>query len=164
MLPGRYVWIFRIVLHPPAEAHSGTGQASKLDLFARIVNSFEFMLLTILLKFHCRCLKGHHIAQLLLIRKFYCFRKGPHISFKYARHIIYVARWWEKYLSKRSPLKHTCSWRVNLLYYEYWTDKQKYFYVYWYLLLILLIGVIRKVRALRRGKKRFSKWSFIVIL
>ena len=26
-----------------------------------------------------------HIAQLLLIRKFYCFRKGPHISFKYAR-------------------------------------------------------------------------------
>ena len=39
------------------------------------------------------------------------------------------ARWWEKYLSKRSPLKHTCSWRVNLLYYEYWTDKQKYFYV-----------------------------------
>ena len=28
-----------------------------------------------------------------------------------------------------SLLKHTCSWRVNLLYYEYWTDKQKYFYV-----------------------------------
>ena len=27
-----------------------------------------------------------HIAQLLLIRKFYCFRKGPHISFKYPRH------------------------------------------------------------------------------
>ena len=27
-----------------------------------------------------------HIAQLLLIRKFYCFRPGPHISFKYARH------------------------------------------------------------------------------
>ena len=26
--------------------------------------------------------------------------------------------------------KHTCSWRVNLLYYEHWTDKQKYFYVY----------------------------------
>ena len=25
--------------------------------------------------------------------------------------IIYVARWWEKYLSKRSPLKDTCSWR-----------------------------------------------------
>ena len=27
-----------------------------------------------------------HIVQLLLIRKFYCFRPGPHISFKYARH------------------------------------------------------------------------------
>ena len=26
-----------------------------------------------------------HIAQLHLIRKFYCFRKGLHISFKYAR-------------------------------------------------------------------------------
>ena len=25
-------------------------------------------------------------AQLLLIRKFYCFRKGPHISFKYAQY------------------------------------------------------------------------------
>ena len=32
----------------------------------------------------------------------------------------------EKYLSKRSLIKHTCSWRVNLLYYEHWTDKQKY--------------------------------------
>ena len=26
-----------------------------------------------------------HIAQLLLIPKFYCFRKGLHISFKYVR-------------------------------------------------------------------------------
>ena len=26
-------------------------------------------------------------------------------------------------------LKHTCSWRVNLLYYEYWTDKRQCFYV-----------------------------------
>ena len=25
------------------------------------------------------------------------------------------ARWWEKYLSKRSPLKHTCSWRDKLI-------------------------------------------------
>ena len=25
--------------------------------------------------------------------------------------IIYVARWWEKYLWKRSLIKHTCSWR-----------------------------------------------------
>ena len=35
------------------------------------------------------------------------------------RHIIiYVARWWKKYLSKRSLIKHNCSWRVNLLYYN----------------------------------------------
>ena len=27
-----------------------------------------------------------HIAHLLLIRKFYCFSPGPHISFKYVRH------------------------------------------------------------------------------
>ena len=27
-----------------------------------------------------------HIAQLLLIRQFYCFRPGPHISFKYTQH------------------------------------------------------------------------------
>ena len=39
------------------------------------------------------------------------------------------ARWWEKYFPKRSLIKHTCSWRVNLLYYEHWTDKRKYFYV-----------------------------------
>ena len=36
--------------------------------------------------------------------------------------------WWEKYLSKRGQLKHTCSWHDKLLYYEYWTDKQKYLY------------------------------------
>ena len=33
-----------------------------------------------------------------------------------------------KYLSKRSLIKHTYSWRVNLLYYEHGTDKQKYFF------------------------------------
>ena len=43
--------------------------------------------------------------------------------------IIFAAQWWEKYLSKRSLLKHTCSWRDNLLYYEYWTEEQKYFHV-----------------------------------
>ena len=37
------------------------------------------------------------------------------------------ARWREKYLSKPSLIEHTCSWRVNLLHYEHWPDKQKYF-------------------------------------
>ena len=30
--------------------------------------------------------------------------------------IIYVARWWEKCLSKCNLLKHTCSWRVNKIF------------------------------------------------
>ena len=29
--------------------------------------------------------------------------------------IVYVALWWEKYLSKRSLIKHTCSWRDKLI-------------------------------------------------
>ena len=29
--------------------------------------------------------------------------------------VIYVARWWEKYLSKHSPLKHTCLWHDKLI-------------------------------------------------
>ena len=29
--------------------------------------------------------------------------------------IIHVARWWEKYLSKLSHLKHACSWRDKLI-------------------------------------------------
>ena len=28
--------------------------------------------------------------------------------------IIYVARWWEEYLLKRSLINHTCSWRDEL--------------------------------------------------
>ena len=62
----------------------------------------------------CPIILISHIVQLLLIRKFYCFCKGPHISFKYMWHIIYVARWWEKYRSKRNPFKHTCPWRDKL--------------------------------------------------
>ena len=34
----------------------------------------------------CLIILISHIAQLLLIRKFYCFRPGRHISFKYVRH------------------------------------------------------------------------------
>ena len=55
-----------------------------------------------------------HIGQLLLIRKIYFFYPGPHISFNMRNIIIYVARWWEKYLSKHSLIKYTCSWRDKL--------------------------------------------------
>ena len=34
----------------------------------------------------CRNILISHIAQLLLISKFYYLRKGQHISFKYVRH------------------------------------------------------------------------------
>ena len=36
--------------------------------------------------------------------------------------IIYVARWWEKYLPKRSLRKNTCSWRDKLI--VLWTTEQ----------------------------------------
>ena len=38
------------VLHPPAEAHSGTSQGSELDLFVRLVNGFKLTLLFIFCK------------------------------------------------------------------------------------------------------------------
>ena len=34
----------------------------------------------------CLIILISHIVKLLLIRKFYCFHPGAHISFKYARH------------------------------------------------------------------------------
>ena len=37
---------------------------------------------------------------------------------------------WEKYLSKRSLIKHTFSWHDNLLYNVHSTDKRLYIYVY----------------------------------
>ena len=62
----------------------------------------------------CPIILISHIAE-LLICKFYCFCKGLHISSNMRDIIIYVAWWWQKYLSKRSPLKHTCSWRDKLI-------------------------------------------------
>ena len=38
------------VLHPAAEAHSGTSQGSELDLFVRLVNGFKLTFLFILCK------------------------------------------------------------------------------------------------------------------
>ena len=48
----------------------------------------------------------------------------------------------------RSRLKHTCSWHVNLLYYEYWTDKQKYFYV-----LIVLVDSLGAYGGMVKGSR-----------
>ena len=64
--------------------------------------------------------------------------------------------WWEEYLSKRSPLKHTCSWRVNLLYYEYWTDKQKYYYTPILLRMMQIIPFLRSLNRRTRNLRIFS--------
>ena len=62
--------------------------------------------------------------------KFYCFRQGPHISFKYAWHnhlrclVVGVVS------LEHSLIKHTCSWLDKLIVLWNWTDKQKYFHVY----------------------------------
>ena len=90
-----------------------------------------------------------HIAQ-LLIRKFYCFCKGLHISFKYARHNHFFARWREKYLSKRSPLEYTCSWRDKLIV-LFWKvmlpkhnmKKEEEFFLNWERKCILLLPIER---------------------
>ena len=63
----------------------------------------------------CLIVLINHIAQLLLIRKFYCFRPGLHIFFKYARHNHLRCPMMEKYLSERSLTKHSCSWRDKLI-------------------------------------------------
>ena len=44
------------------------------------------LLKSLLITLICPIISISHIAQLLLIRNFYCFRKGQHIFFKYARH------------------------------------------------------------------------------
>ena len=49
----------------------------------RKLNTFTSPELYCLITLICKIILISHIAQLLLIRKFYCFRPGPHISFKY---------------------------------------------------------------------------------
>ena len=66
-----------------------------------------FVKLYCLITFICLIILISHIVQLLLIRKFYCFGPGLHVSFNYARYIIYLAQW--HYLSKCSLIKHTYS-------------------------------------------------------
>ena len=68
-----------------------------------------------------------HIVQLLLICKFYCFHKGQHIYFKYAQQSFMLpddGRSISRNVAHLNILVHDLT---NLLYYEYSTDKQKYF-------------------------------------
>ena len=63
---------------------------STINKIFRITNNQSLPLASI--KFYCLItvicpyILISQIVQLLLIRKFYCFCKGLHISFKYARH------------------------------------------------------------------------------
>ena len=50
--------ILRDVLRPSGEAHLGPSQASKMDIFVRIVNVFKLTLLLFYKKFNRRCLKS----------------------------------------------------------------------------------------------------------
>ena len=59
--------------------------------------------LYILLTFSYPCL------QVLLLLSRFTF------SLNMCNIIIYVARWWQKYLSKRSCIKRTCSWHDKLI-------------------------------------------------
>ena len=54
------VWILWTVLYHPTDVHSEPSQASKIDLFARIVNSFKSTFY-FFCKFHRKCLKGFWI-------------------------------------------------------------------------------------------------------
>ena len=49
------------------------------------------------------------IEQHLLIRKFYCFRLGPYISFKYVRYNDLRCPMIGEVSHKRSLIKHMCS-------------------------------------------------------
>ena len=57
--------------------------------------SFASVKVYCLINLICLIILISHIAQLLLIRMFYFFRPGRHISFKYAQHNHLLARWWE---------------------------------------------------------------------
>ena len=69
-----------------------------------------------------------HIAQ-LLIRKLYCFRKGPHIFFKYERQSFTLPDDGRSISRSVAYLYILVFDVINLLYYEYWTDKQNIFYL-----------------------------------
>ena len=93
----------------------------------------------IILEDVCRILQIFQLNQSQVFAVSQCLRRltkvkknGKQIMYynKFTRHeqvrLIRLRFEREKYLSKRSLMKHTCSWRVNLLYYEHWTDKQKF--------------------------------------
>ena len=79
----------------------------------------------------CPIILVSHIAQLLLFRKFYYFRKVCIFPLNIHDIIIYAARWWEKYLLKHSLLKRTCLW-LNTILYNYISDNPTFPTIFFY--------------------------------
>ena len=75
----------------------------------------------------CGIKNGISINKKLFPNFWSCSEKFGKDLFHLDVYFIYVAWWWEKYLSKRSPIKCICSWRDKSLYYENWADKRKHF-------------------------------------
>ena len=89
-----------------------------------VIITFGSAKLYYLITLICLIILISHIAQLLLIRKFYCFCPGLHVSFKYVQpnHLRCpmmgeVFQFSLTYFSspKRSLIKHTCSWHDKLI-------------------------------------------------
>ena len=59
----------------------------------------------------CLIILFSHMAQLLLPISLYVSVQVRIFPLNKCNIIIYRAQWWEKYLSKRSLIKHICSWR-----------------------------------------------------
>ena len=73
-------------------------------------------------------------------------------------------KWWEKHFSKHSLIKHTCSWCVNLLYYEQIINK---FHKWWCMLTKScrsneIVPSLPKTSLITwsRGKLKTSYWDF----
>ena len=63
----------------------------------------------------CLIILISHIVQLLLIYSSFVSVQVHTFALNMRDIVIYTARWWEKYLSKGSLVKHTCSWRDKLI-------------------------------------------------
>ena len=83
----------------------------KLTRTITFVSLKLYRLITII----CLIILISHIVQLALIREFIVSVQVGIFPLNMCDTIIYVALWWEKYLSKRSLIKHTCSWRDKLI-------------------------------------------------
>ena len=90
-----------------------------------------------------------HIAQLLLTVSFIVSVKVCIFPLNMRYIIINVARWWEKYLSKRSPLKHTCSGHDKLI--VLWTLNRQAKNIFTYLIVKLSILAVPQDRSPKKS-------------